>query len=200
MQVRIKRAEFVAGAQHADQFPELTLPEVAVVGRSNVGKSTLINKLCARRSLARASSTPGRTQQVNFFDIVLLDQDNREYNFTLVDLPGYGFAKLSKDRREELSKLTVQYVSQRDNLKLVLLLTDSRRDAGAEELAVHDLAFNAGRMVQIVATKTDKLHKRELAPRLEELAKGYGLEASDIIGSSDEKDAGDIWVRILEQL
>ena len=198
--IRIKRADFVAAAHSSANMPALQAPEIALIGRSNAGKSTLLNKLCARKNLARTSATPGRTQQVNFFEVVGIDKRNQEFALTLVDLPGFGFAKLSKSRREELSELCVNYILQRANLKIVLLLVDCRRRAEAEELAVRDLAFDAGKVVQVVATKLDKLKKSQIEESLTKLAHSFGLEASDLLRSGTVERADKLWEALLTQL
>lgn len=148
-----KEANFVAGADKPQRLPELTLPEFAFIGRSNVGKSSLINLLCNRRSLARVSHSPGRTQQINFFQI--------GSTFTLVDLPGYGFAKIPASLRKSWEELILHYLSKRDNLKIVNLLIDSRRGIGENDLKIIELLLSFKLKFQIVFTKVDKVTDRE---------------------------------------
>jgi GTP-binding protein len=141
--------QFVAGAATEAMLPDLDLPEVAFAGRSNVGKSSLLNALTGRRNLARTSNTPGRTQQLNFFDL--------GGRLVLCDLPGYGYAKASKSDVERWGKLTQNYLRGRADLRRVLILIDARRglkEADAEVMsALDEIALS----YQIVLTKADKL-------------------------------------------
>lgn len=149
-----KEANFVAGAADKPQrLPDLSLPEFAFIGRSNVGKSSIINLLCNRRSLARVSHSPGRTQQINFFQV--------GNSFTLVDLPGYGFAKIPASLRKSWEELILHYLSKRDNLKIVNLLIDSRRGLGENDLKIIELLLSLNLKFQIVFTKSDKLSNKE---------------------------------------
>lgn len=148
-----KEANFVAGADKPQRLPDLTLPEFAFIGRSNVGKSSLINLLCNRRTLARVSHSPGRTQQINFFQIGEV--------FTLVDLPGYGFAKIPQSLRKSWEELILHYLSKRDNLAIVNLLIDSRRGLGENDLKIIELLLKFNLKFQIVFTKSDKLTDKD---------------------------------------
>jgi GTP-binding protein len=121
--LQIKSAEFLTGAARASQFPRGTFREVAFVGRSNVGKSSLLNALTSRRNLAKTSSTPGKTRQINFFRI--------NDSFTFVDLPGYGYAQVSKDERAAWARLIESYLTDREQLKLVVALSDIRHEPTA---------------------------------------------------------------------
>ena len=118
--LKIHKAEFIMGTSKPDGFPELNLPEIVFVGRSNVGKSSLINSLVHRKNLARTSSTPGKTSEINFFNV--------EDIWTLVDMPGFGFTKKGVKKREEWYKLNFSYLEKRENMKLVCVLIDSRHD------------------------------------------------------------------------
>jgi GTP-binding protein len=140
--------DFIWGAANANNLPDATLSEIAFAGRSNVGKSSLINALTNRKDLARTSNTPGRTQQLNFFKI-------RE-KFLLVDMPGYGYAKVSKAKKAEWDELIFDYLRGRQTLRCVLLLIDSRhgfKDVDRELMKMMDSAAVAYR---IILTKTDK--------------------------------------------
>jgi GTP-binding protein len=142
-------AEFLMGAAKINQLPPPELPEVAFAGRSNVGKSSLINALVGRHGLARASNEPGRTREVNFF---LLDG-----RFRLVDLPGYGFAKASKTDTKQFQNLGRSYLRGRPNLKRVYLLIDSRHGLKKPDAEALDALDEAAVSYQVVLTKTDKL-------------------------------------------
>ena len=154
------QAEFALGAVQADQFPPSSAPEVAMVGRSNVGKSSLINAIVRHSGLARVSNTPGKTQEINFFAT--------DAGFGLVDLPGYGYARVSKSKRELFSELIKQYLLTRENLAATFILVDSRHEPMAIDLAmIEELEF-AARPYVVVLTKCDKPKSGSVERRLEE--------------------------------
>jgi GTP-binding protein len=148
---------FVKGVVDLEGLPRPDRAEVAFAGRSNVGKSSLINALTNRKNLARASNTPGRTQELNFFDLAA----GRAY---LVDLPGYGFAEAPKSHVDAWNRLMLDYLRHRANLKRVFLLIDARRGLGPVDKDVLDLLDKSAVNYQVVLTKTDKIGKSELAP------------------------------------
>ena len=150
-----REARFLAGASTAAAFPRDTLPEIAFAGRSNVGKSSLVNALTGRRTLARTSNTPGRTRQINFFDL-----DTR---LMLVDLPGYGYAEAPKIEVRRWTALLRRYLETRKALRSVCLLIDSRHGIKDVDYPLMLMLDNAGVSYQIVLTKTDKLGAGELA-------------------------------------
>lgn len=147
-------------------FPPGELPEVAAVGRSNVGKSSLLNVLVGVKRLAFVSKTPGRTQVINFYRVGA--------EMTLVDLPGYGFAKVPHSVRKNWQKLVTSYLFEREILTLVLLLVDARREPMDNDLQVRDLLEQAGIDYLIVATKADKLSRGRLQGALKKLVSVYG--------------------------
>ena len=153
--------QFFYAAQRLDQLPEPGLPEVAFAGRSNVGKSTLVNALTGRKSLARASNTPGRTRQLNFFDL--------GGRLTLVDMPGYGYAKAAKEIKEDWQGLMFEYLRGRPTLRRVVLLLDSRIEIKASDLAVMDLLDRAAVTYQAVLTKADGVKPGALARKQAEV-------------------------------
>lgn len=146
--------KFIAGAAKISHLPQNFLPEIAFVGKSNVGKSSLINVLFNRRNLARVSHTPGRTQQINFFS--LMDK------VIMVDLPGYGFAKVPNNIKMQWEKLINHYLENRNNLKLVNLLIDARRGIKEHDVEVAKLLCLYNRNFQIVFTKSDKVNDRKI--------------------------------------
>ncbi|SFA92828.1 ribosome biogenesis GTP-binding protein YihA/YsxC [Clostridium frigidicarnis] len=151
--MKINTSEFVTSAVKRDQYPEEIRNEVAFVGRSNVGKSSLINSLTNRRKLAKVSRTPGRTRLVNYF---LVNND-----FYLVDLPGYGYAKVSKKEKESWGKIIEDYLYMREPLKKVVLLVDSRHKPTADDIMMYDWIKHYGYEVLVIATKSDKLTNNE---------------------------------------
>ena len=156
--MKITSAEFIKSAFAQKDWPSDGRPEIAFLGRSNVGKSSLLNMLLQRKGLARTSNTPGRTQSINYFLI------NEKFYF--VDLPGYGFAKVSKSMRAEWGVMAEDYLSKREELVLSIQLVDSRHKPSALDLQLNEyLSFNGKERI-IVATKSDKLSSNELAKQL----------------------------------
>ncbi len=151
--------KFIAGIQHYNELPNLGYSEIAFIGRSNVGKSTLINKLVSKKKLARTSQTPGCTQQINLF---LIDK-----RFVLSDLPGYGYAKASKKDRQRLQELIFQYLANRRELKITWLLLDSRLGITKIDSEVMKLFSKFGIAFRVILTKTDKISTKELNDKVE---------------------------------
>lgn len=153
------QAEFVTAAYSQEEFPQLLssngrpIPEIALVGRSNVGKSSLINHLLRNSTLAKTSATPGKTQSINFFSI--------DRQLTLVDLPGYGYAKVSKTIQEQWALLIDHYLQTRTSLKLILFLIDSRREMTEEDRAFIKWASHHQKPLLILFTKADKIKEHE---------------------------------------
>lgn len=150
----IKTSEFITSAVKRNQYPIDVRPEVAFVGRSNVGKSSIINALTNRRKLAKVSQTPGKTRLINFF---LINND-----MYLVDLPGYGYAKVSKSEKESWGKTIETYLVEREQLKKVVLLVDSRHKPTADDILMHEWIKHFGYKVIVIATKSDKLSNNEI--------------------------------------
>jgi GTP-binding protein len=190
--MRITTAEFVTSAVKPSQYPPGDLPEIAFAGRSNVGKSSLINTLVHRKKLVKTSSTPGRTQLINFFKI------NQTLYF--VDLPGFGYAKVPADVRKKWGPMVERYIGARSNLLGVVLLMDIRREPGAGEsdlmnwLGHHRVAYLP------VITKCDKLSKNQQIKRRAAIAEKLGYRAGDLILFSAKTRAGqaDLWDAITE--
>ena len=149
-----QQCDFVRGAATLDDIPPTRLPEVAFVGRSNVGKSSLVNALTGRKTLARVSNTPGRTREINFF--------NLGGRLILADLPGYGYAKVSKAEHARWTELIFAYLRGRPNLRRAVLLIDARRGPLPNDIEVMDLLDRAAVSYQLVLTKVDKLKPVEL--------------------------------------
>jgi GTP-binding protein len=162
--------------------PENTLPEIAFAGRSNVGKSSLLNRLVRRKAFARVSRTPGRTRQINFFEV------NRR--LVLADLPGYGYAKISKDRHAEWRPLIEGYLRGSQNLRGVVQLIDIRRDPSDDDLQMLDFLSEVGAPTIVVITKVDKLSSHAAAARIGELTTSLGLDADQVISFSAHTGAG----------
>ena len=177
--MKITSAELVISAAAPKQFPPTKVPEVAFVGRSNVGKSTLINSLLNRKSLVKTSSTPGKTQLINFFRI--------NNSFHCVDLPGYGFAKVPEPIRRSWRALTEAYLSEREPLRGVVLIIDSRHGPTAEDVQLKQWLDASQRPVLVVANKVDKLKRNDLAKQSRIIQQKLGLEQQPIPHSSLQK-------------
>jgi len=170
----IRELEFLGGlAAPGGWRPEHDLPEVAFAGRSNVGKSSLINKLVRRKKFARVSNTPGRTREINFFRVN--DQ------FVLVDLPGYGYARVSKDMRETWRPLIMGVLTDNPRMRGIVHLLDARHEPSVDDLKMLEFLAELGTPAIIVATKVDKLVKSARDARLAALAAQAGIEADQMI-------------------
>lgn len=177
-----KQCIFLIGATKRINFPYTDYPEIAFLGRSNVGKSSLINALLNKKRLARISSTPGRTQQINFFLLAKA--------FILVDLPGYGYAKISKKKIEQLHDLIFTYLKSRKQLKMLYLLIDSRHELKSNDLAMLKFLTTYKIPTSIVLTKIDKANKLEIEKNIivfDEIKKSYSIIASIYKTSSNKK-------------
>lgn len=193
--MNITKAEMIITAGNKSQFPVHTMPEIAFAGKSNVGKSSLINALVNRKALARTSSQPGKTQTINFYQV----QDQ----IMFVDLPGYGYAKVSKEQRDKWGKLIDGYLQERQNLKKVILLVDIRHEVGKNDKIMYDWISHYHQQVIVVATKMDKINRSQIQKHLSMIRKGLGLSSTDIlIGFSAQTKQGkdEIWEVIEENL
>lgn len=198
MRPNVNRAELRVSAGRTDQFPKDAVPQIAFSGRSNVGKSSLINCLLGRKSLARVSGTPGKTVTINFYDV--------DKKLFLVDLPGYGYARRSGEKRQVFSSLTDSYFTANplgDRLRLVVQLVDSRVGPTDDDTMMMQWLLDNGIPFIVALTKTDKLKPRELAEILDNLQHEFFRDVSvEVIPFSsvtrEGKDA--LWDRILRVL
>lgn len=149
----IKSSDYAISAVKEKQYPKDNLPEIALAGRSNVGKSSLINSLLGRKNLARTSSQPGKTQTLNFY---VVNQD-----FYLVDVPGYGYAKVSQVQRQKFGEMIQDYLETRENLQGLILLTDSRHEPTKDDVAMYNYALYLNLPILVICTKIDKVKKSQ---------------------------------------
>ncbi|WAA11602.1 ribosome biogenesis GTP-binding protein YihA/YsxC [Fervidibacillus halotolerans] len=181
--MKIKNAQFIISAVSSEQYPSGNLPEIALAGRSNVGKSSFINTLIGRKSLARTSSKPGKTQTLNFY--LINDQ------FYFVDVPGYGYAKVSKKQRESWGKMIEKYLMERPQLKGVVIIVDLRHPPTEDDRLMYDFLKHYQIPVLIIATKADKIPRGKWNKHLNIVKETLNLSPSDpIVLFSSEKGIG----------
>ncbi len=188
----IKTVEFVKSGTRPQHFPEGDLPEVAFAGRSNVGKSSLINALVGRKSLVKVSGTPGRTQLVNFFEV--------NNALSLVDLPGYGFAKVPEPVRRKWGKMIEGYFASRGTLRAVVVIMDLRRGVEEDDMQLIEALPHYGIQPILAFTKGDKFKRNARKNRVHEIAEEIGARPKDIIVTSATKRTGldVLWKRIID--
>lgn len=169
--MKVTQAEFIISAVSPKQYPQGTLPEFALAGRSNVGKSSFINKMINRKNLARTSSKPGKTQTLNYYLI------NKDLYF--VDLPGYGYAKVSKSEKEKWGKMMEEYLQTREPLRAVLQIVDIRHSPTKDDQGMYEYLKHYGIPVIVIATKADKIPKGKWQKHLKEVRTTLNMDSND---------------------
>ena len=187
--MQIQKAEFVTSAGRPEEYPDSELPEVAFCGRSNVGKSSLMNSLLGRKNLVKTSKTPGRTRRINFFVA--------DSKMLFVDLPGYGYAKVAPAERESWKPMMETYFRERHQLALCVLLIDARHETMKLDLEMREFLEATGMPYEVVATKADKLKKNDLPKQIARLRRDFG---PDLLAYSAETGMGrdELWSRIIQ--
>ena len=191
----IKQVELETVCGITSKLPENALMEVAFAGKSNVGKSSLINGLVNRKSLARTSSQPGKTQTINFYNV------NKE--LYLVDLPGYGYAKVSVEAKQQWGKLIERYLHGSKQLRAVFLLVDIRHDPGANDKLMYDWICHNGYDPIIIATKLDKIKRSQLQKQLKSIREGLNVKPGTVVipfSAETKQGREEIWALIQERL
>lgn len=178
--MKINNATFITSVANADKFYKTDKPIIAIAGKSNVGKSSLINMLANQKKLAKTSVTPGRTRLINYFDFG---------EFVLADLPGYGYAKVSKSEKEKWGKLLDEFLKTQD-LKLLISLVDIRHDPTSDDKMMINYLYHYQIPFVIVATKADKLGKTKIKPRLKEISADLRVGIGDLTATSSETGYG----------
>jgi GTP-binding protein len=193
--MKIYSAEIIKSCVKPADFPATALPEIAFLGRSNVGKSSLLNRLVNRKKLARTSSTPGKTRLIHFFRIAI----GKDRELTFVDLPGYGWAKVSRKERASWGNMVETYLEEREVLRLAVLLQDLRRDFSEDESLLLEWLAERNIPSLVVLTKIDKLKPMRRKARLRALQKQIGDSASRVLATSSEVGIGmdELWKTIL---
>lgn len=191
--MKINSAELLITAGRKDQYPEEGILEIAFAGRSNVGKSSLINTLVNRKNLARTSGQPGKTQTVNFYEV--------NGNMRLIDLPGYGYAKTSKSRRENWATMIEEYFQVRQSLIEVILLVDMRHEPGEHDKLMYEWIKKCGFNGIVIATKADKISKGQWQKHINIIAKKLGVEDKSFIfpfSATKKINRDEIWETLSE--
>ena len=183
--MKITSTEFLKSSFQAADWPFGSLPEIAFMGRSNVGKSSLINSLLAVRGLARTSSTPGRTQSLNFFLI------NGRFRF--VDLPGFGYARVPKAIKSSWGEMVTSYLAKREQLVLSIHIVDSRHEPTTLDLQLHEWLEHSARPRLIVATKSDKLSNNELKASLGRVKRVFDMDRVVAFSARTGRGGSEIW-------
>jgi len=189
--MKIIEANLAASAVQPNQYPQKPWPDLALVGRSNVGKSSIINAMVNRSGLAKVGNTPGKTRLINFFNV--------NDTLLLVDLPGYGYAKVSKEERKSWGSLAETYLTTRENLKAILLLLDIRHEPTEDDALMMQYIRESGRKLIVVANKSDKISRSEHKRHIDIIRKVLNLSSDiDILPISSVKKTGieALWERI----
>ena len=185
-----KNPQFEISAVKPAQYPKNDLPQIVLVGKSNVGKSSFINTMLNRKSLARTSTTPGKTRQINFYNI-----DN---NFYFVDLPGYGYSKLSKEEQVNMGRFIEDYLQKCQNIALIVLLLDIRHKPTADDAHMFEYIKRTNLTFMLIANKADKIAVTKVDMELEKIKETLGLSFSTLLPFSAERKiySDDVWREI----
>ena len=186
----VKNPQFEISAVKPAQYPKNDLPQIVLVGKSNVGKSSFINTMLNRKSLARTSNTPGKTRQINFYNI-----DN---NFYFVDLPGYGYSKLSKEEHFNMGRFIEDYLQKCQNIALIVLLLDIRHKPTADDAHMFEYIKRTNLPFMLIANKADKIAVTKVDMELEKIKETLGLSFSTLLPFSAERKiySDDVWKEI----
>jgi len=190
----LKNPKFELSVMNASQYPKGNLPEIVLAGKSNVGKSSFINSMTNRKALARTSSAPGKTRQLNFY--------NMDDLFYFVDLPGYGYSEMSKAEQAKVADSINRYLAKRNNINLIILLVDIRHKPGANDKTMLDYIKSTGRRFIVVASKSDKIAKTKVPTYVENMAKELDVPTDLIFSFSSETKnmVEELWEVIEESL
>lgn len=177
--MQIKNPKFEVSAVGPKQYPKGNLPEIVLVGKSNVGKSSFINTMLNRKNLARTSNTPGKTRQINFYNI--------DDNFYFVDLPGYGYSKMSKEEKVISGRYIEEYLEKRNNIHLIILVLDIRHKPTADDILMYKYILKTNLPYIVVTNKADKIAVTKVDAAVEEIKKYLGLSYTTILPFSAER-------------
>lgn len=186
----VKNPKFEISAVHPKQYPTKGLPEIVLVGKSNVGKSSFVNTMINRKNLARTSSEPGKTRQINFYNI--------DDTFYFVDLPGYGYSKMSKQEQEKVGKFTENYLVNRNTIRMIIFLVDIRHSPTENDLHMYHYIMSSNLPFMVLANKADKIAPTKVDSYVEDLKKEFGISFSTLLPFSSERKiySDTIWEEI----
>lgn len=191
--MKVTKAEIITSAVSKDHYPKARFPEIALAGRSNVGKSSFINKMIGRRNLVRTSSKPGKTRTLNFYTI--------NDAISVVDVPGYGYAQVSKGERDKWGKMMEEYFESREQLSVVVLIVDMRHKPTVEDVQMHDYITYLEIPLVIIATKLDKITKGKRAKHLKQIKNSFSSDVTIIPFSAETSENKDFaWKEIEKHL
>jgi len=188
----INKAELTHVAVKPLQYPDGGLAEFAFVGKSNVGKSSLINVMLGRKSLARTSRTPGKTRTINFYNV--------EDKLMFVDLPGYGYAKISRETSQSWGAMIEGYLKKREELKAIIMLVDIRHEPGKNDVQMFEWLRHYERKMVVIATKADKINRSQIAKHCAVIRKGLGMTQNEILmpfSSHTKAGRDELWAQLL---
>lgn len=190
----VKNPKFEISAVHLKQYPTNGLPEIVLVGKSNVGKSSFINTMINRKNLARTSSEPGKTRQINFYNI--------DDTFYFVDLPGYGYSKMSKTEQEKVGKFTESYLVNRNTICMILFLVDIRHKPTKNDLHMYHYIMSSNLPFMVLANKADKIALTKVDTYIKDLKKEFGISFSTLLPFSSERKIyqNTVWKEIEKHL
>jgi len=199
--IKILDARFLTTSVSPGNYPDDSAPEIAIVGRSNVGKSSMINALAGRRKLVRASKTPGRTRTINFFEVDLQAEGVTEH-VRIIDLPGYGFARVGRAERARWNQMIETYLERRESLKIVVTIVDAEIGPTSADQQMLDYLSELKPRVLVVATKIDRLAKNKRKVKLAEIAKALRLTPDRVVMFSAVEGTGveEVWEALLNTL
>ncbi len=192
---QVKQSEYKLSAAWQSQWPDESLPEICLAGRSNVGKSSFINTMCNRKNLARVSATPGKTRTLNFYEI------NHELRF--VDVPGYGYAKVNENIRIQFGEMMETYIAQRQNLKAMILILDLHHAPTADDVMMYDFVKHYDLPVILVATKEDKVKRSDIKKNEKKIKEKLNFRDEDILikfSSLKKLNVDAVWEAILNKI
>lgn len=175
----VRNPKFEVSAVSSKQYPQNNLPEIVLVGKSNVGKSSFVNTMINRKNLARTSSEPGKTRQINFY--------NMDDQFYFVDLPGYGYSKMSKVEQEKVGKFTEEYLVKRQTISMILFLVDIRHKPTKNDLHMYHYIMSSNLPFMVLANKADKIAVTKVDNYVEDLKKEFGMSFSILLPFSSER-------------
>lgn len=184
--INFENARFIQSASTYNSLPEESLPEVVMVGKSNVGKSSFINSITNKKNMARTSSSPGKTREINFYNI-----DNK---FALVDLPGYGYSKMSKTEEEKVAGYINEYLDKRKNIYLVILILDIRHIPTKNDLIMYEYILRKNIPFMVICNKADKIAITKVDNEIEKIKKELGISYSVILPYSIESKRKEIYI------